>query len=84
MRVSVVRIGNSRGIRIPKAVLKQCRLGSTVELEMRRDHLVVRPVDEPRAGWEDAFRQMAQERDDVLLDEESLSQTRWDATKWEW
>lgn len=84
MRASVVRIGNSRGIRIPKAVLKQCRLGSTVELEMRRDHLVVRPVDEPRAGWEDAFRQMAQERDDVLLDRESLPQTRWDATKWEW
>ena len=84
MRASVVRIGNSRGIRIPKTVLKQCRLGSTVELEIRKDQLVVRPVEEPRIGWEDAFRQMAQRGDDVLLDQESLPQTQWDVTEWKW
>ena len=84
MRASVVRIGNSRGIRIPKTVLKQCRLGSSVELEMRKDHLVVRHVPEPRVGWEDAFRRMAQQGDDALLDQGSLRQTQWDAIEWEW
>lgn len=84
MKTSVIRIGNSRGIRIPKALLEQCRLGGTVELEVQNDHLVIRPVAKPRSGWEDAFRLMAQQGDDVLLDRESLPQTRWDKTEWEW
>jgi len=84
MKTSVIRIGNSRGIRIPKALLEQCRLGDTVELEVQRDHLVIRPVAKPRSGWEEAFRRMAQQGDDALLDRESLSPTQWDRTEWEW
>ena len=84
MKASVIRIGNSRGIRIPKTLLEQCHLGSTVELEVQNDHLVVRPVAKPRSGWEDAFRRMAQQGDDALLDRESWPQTRWDKTEWEW
>jgi len=55
MKINVVRIGNSRGIRIPKAVLEQCRLGLTVELEVKKDHLAVRLAGRPRSGWDDAF-----------------------------
>lgn len=84
MKANVVRIGNSRGIRIPKAVLEQCRLGSTVELEVRQGQLLVRAADKPRSGWEEAFRLMAQKGDDVLLDHESPVPTRWDETEWEW
>lgn len=84
MKSSIVRIGNSRGIRIPKAILEQCRLGSTVELEVRDGQLVVRPVVTPRSGWEEAFRQMAERGDDTLLDRESLTPTSWDRTEWRW
>lgn len=84
MRVSVVRIGNSRGIRIPKTLLEQCRLGTAVELEVRQGQLVVRAADKPRGGWEEAFRRMAERGDDVLLDRESLPSTRSDETEWEW
>ena len=84
MRASIIRIGNSRGIRIPKMLLEQCRLGSTVELEVQDGQLVVRPVDGARLGWEEAFRQMAQQGDDELLDRESLPPTEWDTTEWEW
>ena len=59
MKASVIRIGNSRGIRIPKALLEQCRLGSTVELEVSQGQLVVKPAERPRSGWEEAFREMA-------------------------
>ena len=41
MKINVVRIGNSRGIRIPKAVLVQCRLGLTVELEVK----IMNPIE---------------------------------------
>lgn len=82
MKAKVVRIGNSRGIRIPKAVLEQCRLRETVELEVSEGHLVIRTASAPRHGWDDAFRQMHRHRDDVLLD--PASQTGWDRTEWSW
>jgi len=84
VKTSIIRIGNSRGIRIPKTLLEQCRLGDTVELEVQNDQLVVRSVVKPRSGWEDAFRRMAQQGDDALLDRESWPQTQWDKTEWEW
>jgi antitoxin MazE len=50
MKTTIVRIGNSRGIRIPKAVPEQCHLKDEVELEVRYDHLAVRPATRPRSG----------------------------------
>ncbi|MBI4246847.1 MAG: AbrB/MazE/SpoVT family DNA-binding domain-containing protein [Candidatus Rokubacteria bacterium] len=84
MKSSIVRIGNSRGLRIPKTLLEQCRLGDTVELEAHRDRLIVRPAGKPRSGWDEAFREMARRGDDALLDRKSLRPTRWDKTEWEW
>lgn len=84
MKATVVRIGNSRGVRIPKALLEQCRLRDTVELEVDDGHLVIRPAERARAGWDEAFRKMADQGDDALFDRDSLSPTRWDQTEWEW
>ena len=84
MKTNIVRIGNSRGIRIPKALLEQCQLHDEVELELRDDHLVIRPSSKPRSGWADAFRQMHEHGEDTLLDKEALSATEWDTTEWEW
>ena len=80
----MIRIGNSRGIRIPKVLLEQYRFNDEVELEPHRDHLVIRPATKPRSGWDDAFRHMRQHGDDALFDEASLPATQWDATEWEW
>lgn len=84
MKTNVVRIGNSRGIRIPKKLLEQCRLEGEVELEVVNNQLLVRPVATPRSGWSDAFRRMHEKGDDTLLDEERLSPTEWEKTEWEW
>jgi len=84
MKTNVVRIGNSRGIRIPKKLLEECRLEETVELEAHKDHLVVRSATKPRSGWEEAFRRMAVQGDDALLDRDSLTATKWDRTEWRW
>ena len=81
MKTNVVRIGNSRGIRIPKALLDQCRLQDEVELEVVNDHLVVRPATKPRSGWADAFHEMHERGDDTLLDQEPLSPSHWDQTQ---
>lgn len=84
MKAALIRIGNSRGIRIPKVLVEQYRFNDEVELEPRQDHLVIRPATQTRAGWDDAFRQMRAHGDDALLDGDSLSTTRWDTTEWEW
>ena len=84
MRTQIIRIGNSRGIRIPKVLLEECGLDGEVELETRAGRLTVRPAVRPRAGWEEAFRRMAARRDDRLLDSPRIPSTRWEATEWEW
>lgn len=82
MKVSVVRIGNSRGIRIPKAVLEQVGLEKEAEMEVRGTQLIIRAATHPRAGWATAFAKMEQRGDDRLLD--SPSPTKWDETEWQW
>jgi antitoxin MazE len=83
IRTKVVKIGNSRGIRLPRSVLEHCHLGETVELDVQDGVLTVRPVHDPRAGWDDAFRRMAERGDDHLIDGEWPA-TDFDSTEWEW
>jgi antitoxin MazE len=84
VQARIIRIGNSRGIRLPGSVLEECRLGATVDLSVEGGVLVVRPVPMPRAGWDEAFRTMAELADDTLLDGEAPVGTDWDDQEWEW
>lgn len=70
MKTHIVRIGNSQGVRIPKALLEQSGLKGEVTLEVTDGSIVIRPVRRPREGWEAAFTRMAAEGDDRLLDED--------------
>ena len=77
MRLAVVSIGNSKGIRIPKTVLDKYQISNSVEVEMREDSLVLRPVRKPREGWEEAFRRMHQNGDDRLLIPDVFDDETW-------
>jgi antitoxin MazE len=83
MKVNVVRIGNSRGIRLPKAIIDQCRFGESVELAVRGETLHVRAAKDVREGWSDAFAAMADNEDDGLIDGEQRP-TAWDRSEWRW
>ena len=83
MKARIVRIGNSKGIRIPKALLEQSRLGVEVELEVRGNQILIRPASRPRQEWAEAFRSMAGQADDQLLDL-GLTPSRWDEDEWQW
>lgn len=84
MKTKIVRIGNSRGIRIPKSLLHQCHLDGPVEIDVQGNQLVVRSALRPRSGWDEAFRGMHQAGDDQLLDRGSSSPSRWDRDEWRW
>lgn len=68
MIARLVSIGNSRGIRIPKAVLDQCNMAEAVELAVKGQQIIVSPVrEQPRKGWREAAQKMAAIGDDELL-----------------
>jgi antitoxin MazE len=80
----IIKMGNSKGVRIPKPILEQLALGEEVELSVRGDQLVIRPSKRPRSGWEEQFERMAKHGDDRLLDEEAVRLTEWDEDDWQW
>ena len=84
MKTNIVRIGNSKGIRLPKSILEQCHLKDTVEIKVTGNVLTVRPLHAPRSGWAEAFSRMSQHKDDKLLDEDTAQATEWDRSEWRW
>ena len=84
MRTRVVKIGNSQGVRIPKLLLERSNLPEEVEIEAQDDRIIIRSAKQPRQGWEDAFRAMAERGDDKLLDEDLTVQSCWDEDEWQW
>lgn len=67
MRIPVISVGNSKGIRLNKMLLKKYNIGDSVELVMEDDCIILRPVKKPREGWEEAFQTMHKNGDDALL-----------------
>lgn len=84
MLTKIVPIGNSRGIRIPKALLDDCGFTEEAELQAKDGALMLSPIGTTRAGWSAAFRQMADAKDDFLVHEDAPSSTKFDAEEWEW
>ena len=84
MKTHIVKIGNSQGIRIPKALLEQTGLSGEVDISVRKDSLVIRSIMQPRAGWEASFINMAKHRDDRLLDGDHHLDHSFDDEEWEW
>ncbi len=81
-KTRIVRIGNSRGIRVPKILLDQAQLPDEVELYAEPGRLVVQGARRPRMGWAEAARAMAKQAHDDLLD--GPTATRFDREEWEW
>lgn len=85
MKIKIIKIGNSRGIRLPKVILHQIGIDDEVDLEVDRDRIILKPVRQRRKGWYEAFREMALKSDDQLLDGDSaIFQSSWDNDEWTW
>ena len=82
IQTQIVEIDNSQGIRIPKSLLEQIGISEAVEIEVHGDRIVIRADPKPRADWEEAFAKMAEQHDDVLLDD--VTTTEWEELEWQW
>ena len=83
-RTRLVKMGKSRGIRLPQQFLDQADLDEEVELEVQDGQVVIRLVPRPRRNWEKHSAEMAARGDDRLLDSRAFSLTGWDEEKWVW
>ena len=59
MRISLRKIGNSRGIIIPATLLAACEMGDKVGIRLGGKNLVIAPVKVLRAGWFEGYKPIA-------------------------
>ena len=67
MEVSVIKIGNSRGIRFSKTILEKYNIKDKVDLILEKGKIIIKPLSTPRKGWEESFKEMHINGDDELL-----------------
>jgi antitoxin MazE len=70
MKVSVIYIGNSKGIKLEKALLEKYDIKNAVELILEKGFITIKPISSPRKGWDKAFKKMHKNGDDRLLMED--------------
>ena len=68
MKAHIVRIGNSRGIRLPKTLLQEAQLKDEVELQAEPGRILISKTAKPRAGWAEAARRMRERGEERLID----------------
>jgi antitoxin MazE len=83
MKAEIIKIGNSKGLRIPSTILKQCRMKNAVNLKVEDEKLIITPYEETRAGWEYNFQTIAKNNEDKLLDIGFIEHS-WDEEEWQW
>ncbi len=67
MELSVINIGNSKGIRLSKTILEKYSIRDKVELILEKGYIILKPKTEPRKGWDKVFKKMHENGDDQLL-----------------
>jgi antitoxin MazE len=82
VRSKIVKIGNSRGVRIPRPLLEQAGLMDEIEMVVEDGRLIIHATNQTRQGWAEAFASMAEQGDDRMLDE--IGSTQWDDEEWTW
>ncbi len=82
MKTRLVRIGNSRGVRLPKPLILEAGLSEDVELRVQEGAIVIARAALPRSGWAEAAKRLRTRGEDTPLD--PPTPTRFDETEWKW
>ena len=82
MKTRLIRIGNSRGVRLPKPLIEQADLSDEVDLQIREGAVVISRIAAPRAGWGDAAATLGRNDEEELLIEHRP--TEFEETEWSW
>lgn len=80
MKTSIIQIGNSKGLRLSKAILERYNIRDAVELILEKGRIILKPIDQPRKGWDEAFSRMHANKEDTLLIDDIFADETFD--KW--
>lgn len=83
MKLNLIKIGNSRGIRLSQSILKQCNFKDVIVAEVKDGKLILSAPATPRLGWQEAFSAMHAAGDDQLIDKDNLELAS-DDQDWQW
>jgi len=67
MEIAIIKIGNSKGLRLSKSILDEYNISDRVEIILEKGRIILKPIEKPRKNWETAFQKMRLENDDQLL-----------------
>ena len=82
MKTQIIKIGNSKGIRIPKPLIEQSNLDGEVELEDCGEGLLIKSSAKPRSNWAKAFKEIAENDEDEMIIEDSSN--KFEKENWQW
>ena len=81
MEAEIIRIGNSKGIRLPAYIIRECKIKDKVQMEVKDGKIILIPVTQPREEWGKNFMDMRRNNDDTMLIEDELDEG---LEEWEW
>lgn len=82
---TLIRIGNSQGVRIPKALVQQAQLEhKKLSFKVVDNGLLIQPVEQARQGWKQEFDKALQNKEAAQVDQEWLNAPLFDDEDWEW
>ena len=82
---TLIRIGNSQGVRIPKVIIEQAQLeDKELEFKVIDDGLLIHPVKKHREGWKEQFDKVLQSQKSSKADQEWLDAPLVNEEDWEW
>ena len=67
MEASIIKIGNSKGLRLNKTILDKYQIKDKVEIILEKEKIILKPIKIPRKGWEEKFKEAAENGDDRLI-----------------
>ena len=82
MKARLIRIGSSRGVRLPKPLIEEARLKDEVQLRVQDGAVIITSSTRPRSGWAEAAIRVRQQDQDWLLDKPTP--TSFDQKEWRW
>ena len=84
MKTQLIKIGNSKGVRLPKTILKQCNLDGDLEIEVKDNKIIIHAENNPRAGWNELFKKANSDKFDSMIDGDGNNLSSWDENEWQW
>ena len=81
MEISIIQIGNSKGLRLSRSILDRYNIKDKVELILEEGQIILKPIEQPRKGWDEAFQKMHANGDDQLLLDDVFGDENFDEWK---